>query len=78
MRIKLEKYRVLTTGVDGGHHYLTTEIEYENRVRKLVIYFANKSDEKRLQNLNSIQIEGQLVDDGLPHSLTIHDAKLLN
>ena len=29
MRIELEKYRILTTGVDGGHSYLITEIAYQ-------------------------------------------------
>lgn len=41
----LENYKVQTTGADGGHNYILTEINYNEIKRRIVIQFADKSDE---------------------------------
>ena len=76
--IEITEYTTLSTGIDGGHIYLTTEIEYQNAKRKLVIYFADKSDEQKLKTKDKIRISGRLLDEGKNQSLSLLDTELLN
>ena len=76
--IEITEYTTLSTGTDGGHIYLTTEIEYQNAKRKLVIYFADKSDEQKLKTKDKIRISGRLLDEGKNQSLSLLDTELLN
>jgi hypothetical protein len=76
--IEIYKYEILTTGADGGHIYLTTEIEYLQQTRKLVIYFANKSDEEKIKVNKPLKLVGRLLDEGTQQSLSLLDTKLLD
>ena len=72
----LEKYKVQSTGADGGHHYILTEVEYKGKTRKLVVLFANKSDEKHLKEKLRIRVKGQIQDDGEKYDLTMNKATI--
>mgnify|MGYP003576220471 CR=1 FL=1 len=74
--IEISEYKTLTTGADGGHTYLTTEIEYKGQKRKLVIYFADKSDERKLTTVGKIKASGRLYDQGIEQTLSLLDTKL--
>ncbi|MEK6477341.1 hypothetical protein WJR50_07400 [Catalinimonas sp. 4WD22] len=78
IRLELTDFNVLSTGADGGHYYVTSNIQYKNQSRKIVIFFASKSDEKRLNNLNKVKIEGTLVDEGVHNSLNLLESKLID
>jgi hypothetical protein len=72
----LEKYKVQSTGADGGHQYILTEVEYKGKTRKLVVLFADKSDEKQLKEKLRIRIKGQIQDDGENYDLTMNKATI--
>jgi len=36
--LKLTNFKILTTGADGGHHYVSTEIEYKVVRRKITVF----------------------------------------
>lgn len=75
--IELADFKTLSTGADGGHIYLTSEINYRGQQRKLVIYFADKADEQKVKTKGKIKLRGRLFDDGIQHSLSLFDTKLL-
>ena len=68
----LEKYKVQSTGADGGHQYILTEVEYKGKTRKLVVLFADKSDEKQLKEKLRIRVKGQIQDDGENYDLIMN------
>ena len=72
----LEKYKVQSTGADGGHQYILTEVVYKGKTRKLVVLFADKSDEKQLKEKLRIRVKGQIQDDGENYDLTINKATI--
>ena len=72
----LEKYKVQSTGADGGHQYILTEVEYKGKTRKLVVLFADKSDEKQLKEKLRIRVKGQIQDDGENYDLTMNKATI--
>ena len=72
----LYDYNILTTGVDGGHRYLTAEVVYEGLNRQLVVFFDSKSFERTLTENAIIIVEGTLLNEGLRHSLVLHNAIL--
>ena len=76
--IEIYKYEILSTGADGRHIYLTTEIEYLQQTRTLVIYFANKSDEEKIKVNRTIKLVGRLLDEGIHQSLSLLDTKLID
>lgn len=43
MTIRLTLFRTLETGSDGGHSYVTSEINYKGQTRKIVVFFADKA-----------------------------------
>jgi len=57
----LDNYKVQTTGADGGHNYILTEIEYEGNKRRIVILFTDKSEEPNLDENKTITIIGEIV-----------------
>ena len=63
-QIELNKYKVQSTGADGGHNYILAKIEYEGILRRLLVTFLNKSDEKELKENIPIKIKGKIVDEG--------------
>ncbi len=60
----IDKYKVQSTGADGGHHYILAKIEYKGIARRLLATFNNKSDEKNLKENMRIKIKGELLDEG--------------
>ena len=77
-KIEISDFKILTTGADGGHIYLTTEINYKGRQRTLVIYFADKSDEQKIKPAESLKLSGRLLDEGLHQSLSLLDTILID
>jgi hypothetical protein len=63
-KIELDKYKVQSTGADGGHPYILAEIEYKGKTRRLLATFLDKSDEKSLKENMQIKIKGELLDEG--------------
>lgn len=77
-KTEISDYNILTTGADGGHIYLTTEINYKGQERKLVIYFADKSDEQKVKTNDKLKLSGRLFDEGVAQSLSLLDTKLID
>jgi hypothetical protein len=76
--IEISEFKTLSTGTDGGHIYLTTEIDYKGNHRKLVIYFADKLDEQKVKKNKKLNLSGRLFDEGIQQSLSLLDAKLIS
>jgi hypothetical protein len=76
--LKLTNYKVLSTGVDGGHHYISTEIEHNGVIRQITALFRNKSDEKKLSDKLEITVRGNLLDEGLQQSLMLLDTEIID
>lgn len=49
---EINDFKILSTGVDGGHHYLSTIVDFKGTKRNMTVLFKSKSDEKRLEQLN--------------------------
>lgn len=77
MTIKLTNFRTLETGVDGGHIYVTSDIIYNGQTRKIIVFFADKADEQKLNGRTEITINGRLLDEE-NQSLNLLDSKLLD
>lgn len=77
VEITVDNYKILSTGVDGGHHYLKAEIDYKEDNRRIVIFFADKADERKLKQNCKIRIHGHLQDEGNTHSLSLLESKIL-
>lgn len=76
--LKLTNFKVLSTGTDGGHHYISTKIEYKGLTRPIIALFKNKSDETKLTEILEITVKGNLVDEGLQHSLMLLDTEIID
>ncbi len=76
--IEVSDFKTLSTGADGGHIYLTTEINYKGQQRKLVIYFADKADEPKVKTVDKLKLSGRLYDEGIQQSLSLFDTKLID
>ena len=74
---ELIDFKTKSTGADGGHKYLKAKVDYNGQDRDIVIYFTDKSDEQKIAELNKIKIRGKIVDEGIEHSLTLYETKLL-
>tara|TARA_R110002073_G_scaffold143500_1_gene295481 strand:- start:51 stop:293 length:243 start_codon:yes stop_codon:yes gene_type:complete len=72
----LENYKVQTTGADGGHNYILTEIDYNGNNRRLVILFWDKSEEPNLFENKTIKVTGKIEDDGIEYDLIMRNAKM--
>ena len=77
MRIRLTKFTTLETGADGGHVYLTSNIDYKGQTRKIIVFFSEKSDELKIKGQSELTIEGDLVDDK-DQSLNLLNSKLID
>ena len=77
MTIKLTKFKTLETGTDGGHRYVTGDIDYKGQTRKIVVFFSDKSDEQKLKVKTEITVEGTLVDEE-NQSLNLLDSRLID
>ena len=76
--IDVSDFETLSTGADGWHIYLTTEINYKGQQRKLIIYFADKLDEQKVKTRDKLKLSGRLFDDGSQQSLSLLDTKLID
>jgi len=76
--IEVSEFQTLSTDADGGHIYLTTEINHKGQQRKLVIYFADKLDEQKAKTREKLKLSGRLFDEGMQQSLSLLDTKLID
>lgn len=76
--IEISDFKTQSTGAEGGHIYLTTEIIYKGQLRKLVIYFADKSDKQKVKTKDKLKLNGRLFDEGVQQSLSLLDTKLID
>lgn len=76
--LKLTNYKVLSTGADGGHHYISTEIEHNGVKRQLTVLFKSKSYEKELSDKSEITVRGNLLDEGMQQSLMLLDTEIID
>ena len=76
MTIQLTKFKTLETGADGGHSYVTSDIDYKGQTRKIVVFFADKSDEQKLKGRTEITVDGELIDEK-DQSLNLLNSKLI-
>ncbi|WP_458626479.1 hypothetical protein [Winogradskyella sp. PC D3.3] len=72
----IDEYVIKSTGADGGHKYISTEINLKGKIKKLTILFADKSDEKKLKNYEQLRVEGELQDNGEEYDLIMNNATL--
>ncbi|RNC92152.1 MAG: hypothetical protein ED555_03340 [Allomuricauda sp.] len=72
----LDKYVIKSTGAEGGHRYISTEIEFEGKLKRLTILFASKSDENKLKKGGLIKVKGELQNDGEEYDLIMNNATL--
>jgi hypothetical protein len=75
---EIENYKVVSNGSDGGHYYISTEINFHGQTRKLIVLFKNKNDEKKLLENSILKVKGNLIDDGLEQSLMLLETELVN
>ncbi len=74
-RFEILNFSIISTGVDGGHHYLKTEIEYKSIKRGLVVLFKTKAEEEKLLVHNDkIVVSGNLIDEGEHIDLLLIDS----
>jgi hypothetical protein len=76
--LKLTNYRVLSTGADGGHRYISTVIQHKGVTRQLTALFKSKSDENKLSENMAITVSGNLIDEGLQQSLMLLDTEIID
>jgi hypothetical protein len=76
--LKLTNYRVLSTGVDGGHLYISTIIQHKGLNRQLTAIFKSNSDENKLSEYMEITVLGNLIDEGLQQSLMLLDTEIID
>ena len=74
---EISDFKILSTGVDGGHHYLSTIVDFKGSKRNMTVILKNKSDEKQLLQLKSLKVKGHLQDEGSQFPLTLLDSELI-
>jgi hypothetical protein len=72
----LENYKIQTTGADGGHNYILTDIDYKGKPRRLVILFSDKSKEPNLSDSKPIKVKGKIEDEGIEYDLMMTNAEM--
>ena len=76
--IQIVNFQILTTGVDGGHEYITNDIQYGGNRRKLTVFFTDKADEQKIKSLQTLKVTGSLMDEGIQYGLLLLDAKIID
>lgn len=74
---EINDFKIKSTGADGGHHYLSTIVDYKGSKRNLTVILKNKNDEKRLEQLKAIKVKGLLQDEGSQFPLTLLESELI-
>jgi len=64
----------MTTGVEGGHKYLSIKIFYDGVEQSLAIFFKDKLSEKELKSNSVIAIKGHLREEFNPLTLALLEA----
>lgn len=77
MTIELKEYRILETGADGGHKYISSSIEYNGSERGINVIFKNKNEEQKLEKGKKLKIIGVLQDEGLEFPLTLLQSEII-
>lgn len=72
----IENYKIQTTGADGGHNYILTEINYKGKQRKLVILFTDESQEPKLNENKPLKIKGEILDEGIKYDLMMTNPEM--
>lgn len=75
---QLDNFQILSTGSDGGHKYISSDIEINGIKRKLVVFFASKADEEKIASMQKIKVSGRLMDKGIEQSLLLLEAVLID
>jgi hypothetical protein len=75
---QLDNFLILSTGADGGHKYISTEIDFKGIRRKLTVFFESKADEEKITSMQRMKISGRLMDEGVEQSLLLLDAVLID
>jgi len=73
----LSDYEVLTQSGSGWHKYLRADIIFEGAPRKLVIFFENEADEKRMADSFEIRVRGKIKEQHATLSLLLDDVELI-
>jgi phage anti-repressor protein len=71
----LTDYKVLTTGVEGGHKYLTTKIFYGGIEMGLLIFLKDKQAENLFAKLPIIALKGNFKEELNPLTTTLYEAE---
>ncbi|WP_186755662.1 hypothetical protein [Echinicola salinicaeni] len=77
VEFELRDYKIKSTGVDGGHLYLSTNVDFKGNKRNMTVIFKNKSDEKRLAQLKSLKVKGHLQDEGSQFTLCLLESEII-
>lgn len=75
---QLDNFQILSTGADGGHKYISSDIEFNGIKRKLTVFFESKADEEKISSMQRIKVSGRLMDEGVEKSLLLLDAVLID
>lgn len=75
--IKLTNFKILSTGADGGHHYISSQISFDDQMREIIVLFKNKSDEQKLDVETEITVRGNLKDQGIKQTLILLDSEII-
>lgn len=76
-KFEISDFKIKSTGADGGHHYLSTIVDYKGSKRNLTVILKNRSDEKLLEQLKAIKVKGLLQDEGSQFPLTLLESELI-
>ncbi len=74
----LSNYKVLTTGVQGGHKYLSAKIFYYGSEMYLPILFKDKTEENLFVELPVIAMKGEFKEEGIPFTITLIEAEQID
>lgn len=75
--IYLKDFRILHTDADGGHRYISTQIDYNGDQRPLTAFFANKEDEDRIDETIPVILCGHLLVESDHHPLLLMNAGIV-
>lgn len=77
IELELTDYEILSTGADGGHKYISTEILENGKERRIIVLFKSKKDEALLEQRNTIKVFGNLFDQGSDQGLILNDSEII-
>ncbi len=77
-KIYITQYEVKSTGAGGGRKYISTEIDFNGKFRKMIVTFLSKRDENRLGNMLDLEVCGDLIDEGEENDLILLNTEIIN